>query len=164
MSISSFLLVDEWNKTTGQLSIGDEVTVNGEVYIPNEDCPTINENSHWGVVTKSSGVDLYTVEDIDGNQQRLPCSLPRLCKRHTICCAHVSDNKKHDRYAAQYSTTYKLKWLEDYPKEEFPQDIPKGKIIHLHQHSDNTGQHFKSTGALEFYISLVRDQGGPTKY
>ena len=47
--------------------------------------------------------------------------------------------------------------------ENFKNDIPEGKITHLHQHSDNAGQHFKSTGSIEYFTSLIRDRGGTTE-
>lgn len=39
MFMISFLLVDEWNKTDGDLAIGQEVTVDGEIYIRDADNP-----------------------------------------------------------------------------------------------------------------------------
>ena len=43
--------------------------------------------------------------------------------------------------------------------DNFRDDIPKGYITHLHQHSDNAAQHFKSTGALEYFTSLIKKGG-----
>ena len=63
----------------------------------------------------------------------------------------------------QHFSTVELKWLEGYTKEEFPNDIPEGVITHLHLHSDNATQHFKSVGAIEFFTSLIRNRGGATK-
>ena len=45
-------------------------------------------------------------------------------------------------------------------REEFPNDIPEGKITHLHIHSDNATQHFKSCGAINYFTSLISERGG----
>ena len=47
--------------------------------------------------------------------------------------------------------------------EFFPNDLTNGCIQRLHQHSDNASQHFKSTGAIEYFTSLIMKQGGPTE-
>ncbi len=33
----------------------------------------------------------------------------------------------------------------------------------MHQHSDNASQHFKSTGAMEYFTSLIVDWGGASE-
>jgi hypothetical protein len=43
-------MVDEWNKEDGVLRVGDEVTVDGEIYIIGNQQPTVNMNSYWAVV------------------------------------------------------------------------------------------------------------------
>ena len=63
----------------------------------------------------------------------------------------------------QHFTDHELKYLEAYMKDKFPADIPKGFIVRLHQHSDNTGSHFRNTGAMNYYTTLINDRGGPTK-
>jgi len=73
----------------------------------------------------------------------------------------LSDAKKHDRFAMQHYSEEELPWLEKYMREEFPDDIPNKYITHLHQHSDNAAQHFKSTGALEFFTSLINKDRDP---
>ena len=59
MSIVTFLLVDEWNKTEGELDVGSEVTVDGEFYIKDPDNPhyrpEINMASFYAVVNKRVG-------------------------------------------------------------------------------------------------------------
>ena len=47
-------------------------------------------------------------------------------------------------------------------REEFPNDIPEGKITHLHLYSDNAGQHFQSIGIIECFTSFTRGRGGAT--
>ena len=47
-------------------------------------------------------------------------------------------------------------------KKEFPTDIPTGEIVRLHQHSDNAGSHFKNTGAISYYTTIISNRGGPT--
>ena len=163
MSAISFLLAEEWNKTDGKLEAGDEVTVDGEFYIRGQEHPKINQQSYWAVVSAHIHGNLYTVEDQAGKTFNIERNRLRLRKRHSICCAHISDDKKHDRFAMQHFTTKELNWLEEYMKENFDNDIPEGKITHLHQHSDNAGSHFKSTGSLEYFTSLIRDRGGATE-
>ena len=45
-------------------------------------------------------------------------------------------------------------------REEFPNDIPEGKITYIYLHSNNTIRHFKSVGAIEYFTSLIRDCHG----
>ena len=42
------LLSSGWNRVTGQLEVGDEVTIYGE-----KACEPVNFDSFWGIVTKS---------------------------------------------------------------------------------------------------------------
>lgn len=160
MSIILFLLADEWNKTTGELTKGDEVTVNGE--LAGDD---INMESYWAVVKQytkdDNGVETVTVEDAEGNITTQPRSLLRHRKRHTICVAHLSDDKKHDRFAMQHYTEAELPWLEKYMQENFPNDLDDGCdfITRFHRHSDIACQHFQNTGAIESFTSLVKKHG-----
>ena len=73
---------------------------------------------------------------------------------------HVTPDKKHDRHAMQHFTNNEIKDLEEFMKEHYPLDIPGGKINRLHTHSDNAGQHFKSTGSMQYYTSLPEDRPG----
>ena len=75
---------------------------------------------------------------------------------------HVTDDKIHDRHAMQHFTEHELKYLESYMKDNFPDDIPNGYIARLHQHSDNAS-HFKSTGDINYFTTLINDRGGPSK-
>ena len=61
----------------------------------------------------------------------------------------------------QHFTTHELEWVETYMSSNFPNDLPAGKITHIHLHSDNATQHFKSTGAINYFTSLIHDRGGP---
>ena len=47
--------------------------------------------------------------------------------------------------------------------KNFPEDIPKGHTTRLHQHSDNARTHFKNTGGVSYYTSLVDERTGPSK-
>jgi hypothetical protein len=145
VSISSWIQAAEWNKTTGNLPIGAEVTVDGE--FTGDD---INKESFWGEVTYISQAedDMYEVTDGQGQTHHIKRSRLRYRKRHSVACGHVTDDKVHDRHAMQHFTTHELKYLESYLKENFPEDIPKGHITRLHQHSNNATTHFKNTGAI----------------
>ena len=48
-------------------------------------------------------------------------------------------------------------------QENFPKDLVDGRIAKLLRHSDNAGQHFKNTGALHYFTTLILERGGPTK-
>jgi len=61
----------------------------------------------------------------------------------------------------QHFTNNELKYLEGYLKQHFPADIPNGHIIRLHQHSDNAGQRFKNTVAINYYTLLINAMGCP---
>ena len=62
----------------------------------------------------------------------------------------------------QNFSTAELDWIERYTKDEFTNDITEGNFTHLHLHSDNAGQHFSSSGAIEYFTSLINDCGGAT--
>jgi hypothetical protein len=79
------------------------------------------------------------------------------------CCGHITDDKCHDRFAMQQFTDEELQYTENYMSGNFPNDLIKGHIKWLHQHSDNASQHFKSTGVLEYFTSLIKERGGPMK-
>ena len=68
---------------------------------------------------------------------------------------HVAEDKKHDRHAMQHFTNTELKVLEELMRTTYPSDDPDGKIKRLHTHSDNAGQHFKSTGSMHYYTTLA---------
>jgi len=48
--------------------------------------------------------------------------------------------------------------------ENFPDDIPTGKITYFHTQSDNAAFHFKNRKSLNFYSRLMNDRGGPVQY
>ena len=70
--------------------------------------------------------------------------------------------KNHYRFAMQHFSTADLEGLEGYMKDEIANDISDGKVTHLHLHSYNASQHFKSSGAIEYFTSLINDFGGAT--
>ena len=159
VSIASWLMASVWNMTTGTLSMGDEVTVDGEM-----SGEEINAASFWAVVTDVSEAekDVYEVTDSEGKIHVVHRPRLRLRSRHSVATGHVTDDKVHDRHAMQHFTNHELKYLETYMKEHYPDDIPKGSISRLHQHSDNAS-HFKSTGAIAYFTTLINERGGPTE-
>ncbi len=50
-------MVDEWNKEDEVLRVGDEVTIDGEIYIIGNQRPTGNKYSYWVVVNSLSAMD-----------------------------------------------------------------------------------------------------------
>ena len=160
VSIASWLQATEWNKTTGELPIGAEVTIDGEF-----SGKAINKESFWVEVTCVSQADetMYEVTDAQGTTHMIARSRLRYRKRHSVASGHVTDDKVHDRRAMQHFTDYELKYLESYLLEYFPEDIPNGHITHLHQHSDNAASHFKNTGAINYFTTLINERGGPSE-
>jgi hypothetical protein len=59
----------------------------------------------------------------------------------------------------QHFTTTEMEWIEKYLNAKFCNDLHRNKITHLHSHSDNAGQHFKNTGALEFFTHFMHHWG-----
>jgi hypothetical protein len=156
MSIVSFLMVNEWNKEEGILEIDAEVTVNGERYTGEERRErAIDPTSYWAKVIQHNENHIYMVVNAEGEQRRVHRYQLRHHSRHIICCGHVSDDKRHDRFAMQHFTEKEFKFLEAYMLEFFPSDLTNSCIQWLHQHSDNASQHFKSTGAIEYFILLI---------
>ncbi|KAL7550152.1 hypothetical protein ACHAWF_013398 [Thalassiosira exigua] len=156
VSINSWLKVSEWNKSTGLLCVGDEVTVNGELA-----GEPVNIQSFWATIIELMDEDEYKVCDKDGVHNVVSRTVLRHRVRHSVAFGHVSDDKVHDRHAMQHFTKYELEKLEAYMVEYFPEDIPGGRIRRLHQHSDNAGQHFKNTGAINYFSTLIDERGGP---
>ena len=152
VSVVSWLLASEWNREEGLLKKGDEVTVYGE-----KAGQPINLDSFWGVVTGVIDPAQGKYEITDENECKHHVNRPdlRLRKRHTKAFGHVSDDKVHDRLAMQHFTKQELEELEKYMKQYFPDDIPHGRILRLHQHSNNASQHVKNTGALYFFTCLT---------
>ncbi len=156
MSIVSFLLVDEWNKEEGILEIDAEVTVNGEQYTSEEHREkAIDPTSYWAKVIQCNENHIYMVVNAKGKQRRVHRYQLHHRLRHIVCCGHVSDDKCHDCFAMQHFTEKEFKFLEAYMLEFFPNDLTNGCIQRLHQHSDNASRHFKSTGAIEYFTSLI---------
>jgi hypothetical protein len=120
---------------------------------------------HWAKVIGHIGGsnDVYQVEDEGGRLHEVSRSSLRHCSRHIICCGHITDDKCHERFAMQQFTDEELQYIENYMSGNFPNDLINGCIKRLHQHSDNALQHFKSTGALEYFTCLIKERGGPTE-
>ena len=59
-----------------------------------------------------------------------------------------------------------------YLNEHFPNDVnadgsipglKQGKITRFFRHSDNAGSHFKNTGAIHYFTTLIEERGEPSK-
>ncbi len=160
MSITSFLKFDEWNDEENKLDVGAEVTVNGEHYVGElKEKIQINLDSHWEKVIGHNGgsEDVYQVEYEGGRLHEVLRSSLRHHSRHIICCGHFTDDKCHDRFAMQQFTDEELQYIENYMSDNFPNDLINRRIKQLHQHSDNASQHFRSTGALEYFMFLIKE-------
>ena len=157
ISIISWLSVDAWNTEAGILSVGDEVTVYGE-----KAGEKVNMTSFWGKISKviDQTLGTYQLTDKNGNDHIVNRTDLRHRKKINIVSAHVTPDKKHDRHAMQHFTNNELKNLEELMNREYPSDIPGGKINRFHTHSDNAGQHFKSTGSMQYFTTLPEDREG----
>ena len=62
----------------------------------------------------------------------------------------------------EHFTNRELTRLEKYMCDNFPEDITSGKLLRLHQHSDNASQHFKNTGAMNYFSTIINERGGPS--
>ncbi len=78
-------------------------------------------------------------------------------KKINVVAGNITPDKKHDRHAMQHFTTNEIKRLEEYMRENYPSDLPGGRLKRFHTHSDNAKQHFKSTGSMQYFTSLVSD-------
>ena len=69
VSIASWLMASEWNKTTGSLCVGDEVTVYGE--LAGEE---MNKDSFWAMITDDSEAEgnIYEVTDAEEKNHHIP--------------------------------------------------------------------------------------------
>ncbi|EJK73457.1 hypothetical protein THAOC_04918 [Thalassiosira oceanica] len=159
ISVTYWIVAEEWDKEEGKLPKGAEVTVYGE-----KSGESINKNSFWGIVTEEiDGGARYKVEDAEGRVATYERKDLRHRTTHTFCFGTVSDDKTHDRFAMQHYTKTELEYLENYMRQHFPKDLIDGKIAKLFRHSDNAGQHFKNTGAIHYFTTLILERGGPTK-
>lgn len=160
MSVVSWLRTKEWDKVSGALAIGAEVTVNGE-----KAGEPVNVDSFWAQVTRvvDAEQDRYEVTDAEGvKTEQRRCDL-RHRVRHQIVFGHVSDDKSHDTAATIHYTLEELPWLEAHMSAHFPEDIPGGKLTRLHMESDNATQHFKNTEEMAFYSRMAEERGGSTE-
>ena len=154
ISCVTWVVSVEWNKEAGKLKVGDEVTVFGE-----KSGEPIAMYSFWSTVTSivDAEAEVYEVTDKNGNLHRLARKELRHRQNHNIVFGHVSDDKSHDSYAMQHFTTNELEDLERYMLENFPADIPTGKIQCLHSKSDNAALHFKSRKSMNYFSRLIKD-------
>ena len=86
-------------------------------------------------------------------------------KWKVISCCGVSDDVVHDRFANNNFGKLEKAWLIDYLKLKHVEDnvVFGEEVLHVHTHSDNAAQHFKSTGALEAYAALWFQRFRPPK-
>ena len=92
---------------------------------------TVNINSFWGTVTDVTDAEKGIYEQTDGNETKHQIERFdfRHWKRHCKAFGHVSDDKIYNRHSMQHFTNRKLKELEKYINEEYPEDILAGKIV-----------------------------------
>lgn len=148
--ISKLLLLSSWQQSSGELPVGEEVTVDPDLVLAG----LWNDHSapsYWAKVVEcggSSETAMYTVEDECGRKLQMQRKFLRHRKWHTIAFIGVTSDKKHDSYATQYFMSEQQKWWQ-----ENYVDSGKEPITRLHVHSDNA-THFKSSKSLNFLSRL----------
>lgn len=60
----TWLSVEEWDKISGELNVGDEVTVHGAKSGADKE----NDRAFWGTVVRCVGGNQYIIQDADGNE------------------------------------------------------------------------------------------------
>ena len=102
ISCVTWVQTSEWNKVTGKLEVGSEVTAYGK-----KAGEPITMNSYWGTVTAILSLvgEEYKVTDKNGTKHHHNRSDLRHKKNHNIVYGHVSDDKVHGSYAMQHFTT-----------------------------------------------------------
>lgn len=162
MQVVSFLLTSSWISRDSALNVGDAVTVEPpEMSIPGSLQPA--DGSFWAEVVEVSGPQMQGVDESlrvygvrpfgaspDDAPQHVQRQHLRHRKKHTIAFMHVSDDKKHDSWAAQFFLNASLKIL----KERY---VDRGveQFMALHIHSDNASSHFKSAKTMYYMTSLL---------
>ena len=142
-SVASWFERAEWNKTDGQLKPDQEVTVNGELM-----GERFNESSYWARVVRPCGVDRYEVEDSNGNKtEHRRADLRRRVKKQ-VAFVGITGDKKHDSYSMRYFTKQEFDWFVE------SETLTSETINTIITHSDNAGQHFKSSVSLHYYTTL----------
>ena len=82
MSVSSFLEIEKWNRSDGELNVGDEVTVNGERYIGNNKVHHNNAELLWSAGWEAGG-HKFGFSECNQPSQRNQYSL-RFCQKHHL--------------------------------------------------------------------------------
>jgi hypothetical protein len=93
IAVAQFLDVAAWNLLEGELDVGAEVTVNGEM-AGKKRAP----DSYWARVVSNQVEDSCCVEDAEGVQRHVQRSLLRHRVFIKQCHAGVTGDKKHDRH------------------------------------------------------------------
>ncbi len=115
------------------LTLGAEVTVNGEISGDTK----VNFASFWGEIVQIDNGEEYTTADNVGVKHKVQRHQIRHRVWKVICCAGVSDDHSHDRFANDNFGKLERKWITE-----------QTTICYL-------AQHFKSTGAMmEAYAAL----------
>ena len=147
-SILNWLLVEEWDKEEGTLEPGAEVTVNGE-----KSGGGVNLAAFWArvIVVKPT---VIVVEDAKGERTEWPRRVLRHRKLRQVGFTTITGDKKHDSYAMRFFSQKEFEWLKKWDI------INKQKITCVLTHSDNAGQHFKSSNSIHWLTVLDREFPG----
>ena len=163
ISVWDWLSAAAWDLDSGHIDNGTAVTVHGEKSGQN-----VNLDSFYGeIVCRRQDKDAclsdsgpaYEVLDRSGKRHWVGRKDLRVRSVISVACTGISDDRRHDRAQQQHFTRRELVWMEEHLHLHHPEDIPRGKIWSLHQHSDNAAQHFKNTGALRWFTDLGVAQG-----
>jgi hypothetical protein len=141
--VLSWLDVAAWDREEGDLSIGAEVTVNGE-----KSGSLRQARSYWARIIDRVG-DIYAVENSTGNKEKVHRKLLRHRVYIQQCHAGVTADKQHDSWSMQFFVTKTIEHLRAQGT------IANQKLRALCVHSDNAKQHFKSSKSLFYFTSKL---------
>ena len=164
VQVVSFLVSDAWISRTSRLACGMAVTVELDgASEPGAIQP--GKGSFWAEVVCVPTVDagacdealqaqMYGVQRhgaAEGSApQQVRRALLRHRKLHTKAVFGITDDKKHDSYAAQWFMNATLQIL----KLAYV-DTGIERFFATHVHSDNAGSHFKSSKTMFFMSTLL---------
>ena len=142
MSVWSWIKVLEWDKSTGDLDVGAEVVVDGELAGAER-----VEGSFWARVISRNGSS-YVVEDAAGVAH---ADVDRARLRHRVLYTKsfvgVTGDRKHDSYSMRYFVKREFEALTS------DDTFERERITKIATHSDNAAQHFKSVKSLSWYTT-----------
>ena len=105
--MTGWIKIEEWDKTEGSLSVGDEVTANGEL-----SRQSIAADSFWVTVMAVGSEDnTYTVRDSDGKETTQSRRDLRRRVFHRECFMGCTGDRKHDTFSMRHFSVMEFEAL-----------------------------------------------------